>query len=54
MYTADKLNGIWKSRFHIFSTDVLEEKYIDNMKQEQRATPKKVGGAGINNYEIIQ
>lgn len=46
MYTTGKLNGMWKSRFQIFLIDILEEKCIDNVKQEQKVTQKRGGGEG--------
>lgn len=45
MYTTGKLNGMWKSRFQIL-IDILEEKCIANVKQEQKVTQKRGGGEG--------
>lgn len=39
MYIAGKLDGMWKSRFQNFN--ILEEKYIDNMKQKKIVYPRK-------------
>lgn len=50
MYTTGKPNGMWESGFQIFLINILQEKHIDNMKQEQMVTSKKVGGGlGMNN-----
>lgn len=46
MYTTGKLNEMWKLRFQIFLIDILEEKSIDNMKQEQKVSQERWGGEG--------
>lgn len=45
MYTVDKLMVYGNPDF-IFSTDVLEEEYIDTMMKQEHSYPKK-GGWGL-------